>query len=318
MPSITYRTELSVAQPWLIEAKSLEELDAVVDACIAKMREQRNREIEVSVEKYATENTGASKQQLDERRAEITAYWRYSRDERIVTIFLSGGRTAEGVTFKELMALPNIQNELPRGFRLHAQVGKTSSEISFKTTFLGEFEVRVEPSRGEVSLEIFGLIQNWVTEIQPPRWQQWWLQFRIIPALLLSSWVLFFLVSLSGIIPNGQEQLKQEARDLAERGVNSSNEAQALQLILAIDSEYQPLELKAAAHPTGRGWGYFLLISFVLAGLSIPPRSAIGMWGGRFAVRRQKAWLKIVSVTVPTLIISGMLLPWLRRILGWA
>jgi hypothetical protein len=51
----------------------------------------------------------------------------------------------------------------------------------------------------------------------------------------------------------------------------------------------------------------------VSAILFFPPRTRLAVGKGEEAARRQKLWVKLVSVTMPTLILTGFLIPLFRE-----
>jgi hypothetical protein len=316
MPSIAYKTELSVKQPWLIETKSLLELDAVVDTCIVKMREQLPSEIEAEVNNYVDryESNMSESEKIaaaDRHRLRISTSAAYLQDTRGLTVFLSGGRTAEAQTFDELIGLPHVHTEVPRGFRLRGHLGQTVVNVKLDAY---ELSVTVAPEKSELSLELFGLLQNWVTEIQPSKWLRKWYAWKDLIWFLLFLWIMLSVYFTAAVLVDGsQQELRQQGRELVARGIDSSNQARAIGLILAIESQYEPPQPGPRSHLGVRFWSCFVVGCLVLLVLGFPPKGAIGLWGGRSALKRQRNWVKLVSVSIPSLIVTRVALPWLLR-----
>ena len=322
MPHIAYETELEVGQPWLIETKSLEELDAVIDTCIAKIRDRIPAEIEREANEYVERYfDGSSLTERMERfefyQTEKSASKKYRVVEKTVTVFLSGGRTAVGTTFKELLILPNVQKERARGFRYRAQLGEAVVDVGLSDSYGRALKARISPGESELSTELFGIVQNWISEIQPPKWQQIWFNVSWLFRMCLIFWVFLPAIIVSDWRENpGKDALKQEAVELAKHGVDSTNQTRAIQLILALESGYTPDASAIKPKHDLKGWLYVFLLSLGWIVLCFPPKGAIGMWGGRRDVRLQRNWTRFVCVTIPTLLVSGFLIPWIRRGLG--
>ncbi len=318
MAFIEYPTNLEVQGPWLIDAKSLEELDSLMDSCVAKMQELRDREIDAAVTKEMAAYPKISADEARERVAERYDPWR--GDIRRVTAYLTGGRNVAGATFKELILMPTVHNEIVRGFAVKTRIAETEIDVKLGVWGDSSLTVNVSSRDGDLAQELFGLLQNWVTDIQPKKWRQKWLRFQSIPQMLLIFWVFGCLLTLFfTLLPDaGPSQMKQQARDLAKQGVNSSNQAQAIQLLLSIESGYEPHTSPLVHHyPSYRVWIYLCLVLLILIGLSKPPKGAIGIWDGKRALERQRNWLRIVSVTIPTLVLSAFVVPWISNLMGW-
>ena len=93
-------------------------------------------------------------------------------ESRMVTVYLSGGRTAFGETFKELATLPRMHEEVPRGFALKAQVGGNRLEVVLKSWGSQELVVEVSSDDNAFEQELLGKLQNWLSDIQPKPWLQ--------------------------------------------------------------------------------------------------------------------------------------------------
>ncbi len=242
-------------------------------------------------------------------------------ESRMVTVYLSGGRTAFGETFKELATLPRMHEEVPRGFALKAQVGGNRLEVVLKSWGSQELVVEVSSDDNAFEQELLGKLQNWLSDIQPKPWLQWWLANASFFSFLAFAWCMLCLFALAVISKpeNAPSLIRQEAYEMAKSGVNSSNETRAVQLILSIESGYEPKPSQMVHHYPGVRFRVFFLVGLsVLVALRVAPTGGVGLWGGKRSIEKQRLWLKTVSISVPGVVGSSFILPWLAGLLGWA
>ncbi len=324
MASIAYPTSASIRGPWIIDAESLLHLDRVVDSCLTRMTEQRTQDLESA---YVSEQTRLIEDGYDGARQETTMkslrpmiQRRFAEKRNQVTVYLSGGRTAEGRGFEELMNQPHMQDELPRGFAITAEAGlsRISVELSVDKPWDSDLKMSVNSNDQQFALELFGKLQNWATDIQPKRWVKRWANAGAIPKLLSGLFCGFLLALLFvTLTPRpGPSEVKQEARQLAQHGVNSDNQLVALQLLLDLESGYEP-QPTPSRHliPGTQFWIYTAFVATIILILNFPPQGAIGLWAGKDKVNKQQRWCQFVSITIPGFILTFFLLPWLKHLL---
>jgi hypothetical protein len=322
MATISNPTTMSLPGPWLLDSKSLGELDDLLDSCADKMRHHRSESIESAVaEKLAfytsIEKVGnVSRSYVDNVRQEVVRSYEFRIDSRQWTVYLSRGRTAEGAGFKELVSLANVHEEVPRGFAVSTRVARARIEVELGSWLSSGLTINVSSDDKNLSQELFGKMQNWATELQPKKWLQRWSAYgSLVGFLLLLLWfVTLGTALLIMLIPQpGPNRLMQQAQELARQGVNSSNQAQAIELLLALESGYEPWPPSPSIHrhPSARFWICLLLSLGIILGVRRPPKGAIGIWGGRVIIEKQRNWIQRVSVGLPALLVADILLPWL-------
>ncbi len=324
MASISYPTSLKISGPWLIDEEKLKQLDNLIDVCFRKMQEETDRSINTLIDREIDQrvNEGSSQQAATETvnslRSILKSRIRSRPDKKNTTVYLTGGRTAKGQNFAELMVLPHAQNEIPRGFRIDVSAGEMSATVSLNSTYSEDFEIEVSPTNNPLSEEIFGMLHNWVADIAPPKWQQKWLSWgEFLPFGLWPVVILFFLFIWAENVSDGpKSNLKQEARVLLNQGINPSNEVRAMELLLSIESDYTPERVAVKWIPGMHFWIYLSLAVYISIALSTCPKRAIGVWGGRELVKRKRQWIKFVSVSVPLYFATSICLPWFLHRIG--
>lgn len=128
-------------------------------------------------------------------------------------------------------------------------------------------------------------------------------------------WLLIGMLDIPFTYRNDEvkDYQKAEARRLVAGGINAGNQSQALELLLKIASDY---EVGTTVSPLGaRYWGYFGLGALVLVAGLIWPTLSIGFWKGRQRVRWWRFWVKLLTFTIPSVVLTSIILPW---ILHWS
>jgi hypothetical protein len=326
MASISYPTHLDVPGPWLLDATNLRDLDGVVDSCVVRMKKRQEELVSSAVAKKMKEfaskglSEAALKQKADELRESVGGTYPLNTKKRSVVAYMTGGRSADGRTFEELNTLPRVNEETPRGFALRAAIADTeiTVELAF-SEYSRNLKLAVSSPDPDFAQELFGRMENWVSDIQPKRWLQIWLKadffsFLAVIAILALS---MFAAGRVMVTEEGPSQVRQQAFELARQGVNSSNEIRAIQLLLSMESGYEPVPAPAVHnYPTLRFWVYLTLALALLVAFQLPPKGAIGIWGGKRALDAQRRWVRTVSITVPGLLGTSFFIPTLLRLIG--
>jgi hypothetical protein len=324
MTKIAYPTEIDIDGPWLIEGGRLQELDSVLDKCFEKMRVENtrmvNERIEAKIlermqERHLTE-VDVAKLRADYEKS--PPWYGFDGDKRSVTIYLSGGRTIEGARFSDFLATATLQNEIARGFVATAKVGQTEATVRLASGyFQNHLSIKTSPRNNDVALETFGLLQNWQVDVSPKRWQQLWLKVSWLLPMFAVIWLVIGMSVMAGLADAApQRQLKEEARQLIRQGINPSNQLRAEQLLLEIESDYVP-DQKTPDQISPRMWTYFVVGLACLIALSFCPKLCIGIWADRAKLQHYRWWFRVISVTIPGLLITRVAFPWLPHLLGW-
>jgi len=301
----------------------LERLDEIVDEHFSALRQERDRQLDVEINSEIEEEVikGFVKREKagearEDRKKIRQGSWRWRKEKRSLRISLSRGREVHVERFAEAISHSPSQDEIPLGFLFHLEVHPVEVVVDVNGPWGNELTIRVTPNDLEASQEIFGTLVNWANDVEPPRWQQKWFSWSGGAAFLLVLLLAFgvVLIPLASWGTGATQTTKEEARKLLAQGINASNQQRALELLLALQADYSPPG--TPKHGLGiRYWSYVLLGGSFLLVASISPSQALGFWKGRVQLQRWRWWISSVSVTLPTIAITFLILPWLLYLL---
>lgn len=326
MARLSFPTSREIPCPLLIDEAQLEALDGIIDRYEDPLRATREKDIDAATEKMIQQRLmrGLLKPEaVDEAKKEIrqsAVFYssRLQRETRSATIYLKGGKEVQAARFSEVISQPLGDEETPVGLASMLAIGRVTARVRLNDRqWQSALLIEVEPNDLEVAQTLFGTLNNWASGVQAGKWAQKWLSLRPIVGAGLVFWlfVAFIFVPLMSWQLGGQRGSRIEARKLLSKGLSHDDELRAIELILAIESRY---DVTAGQAPviTPRYWAYATLCALILAIVLICPSVCIGVWKGKQDIRRWRIWIKSVTVTVPLLVVSGALVPWILHWLG--
>ena len=238
---------------------------------------------------------------------------------RSLTMLLTGGEKLAVENFAEAEKHHELMRGSVTGFELQMRRGNVRLGIRVQRRAYDGIEIEARPAESEDARQLFGALRNWVQKIRLPGWQRVWaagggsLAFMVWPLyLLLVLWIL-----LTSLMSDNRGTLRAQAHQLLKNGVTTAEQNKAIELLLALESDYD-----IGAKPrgmTGRGWILLVCGAAVALAVSIPPKTTIGIGRGRAAVKRWRAWVRFVGVTVPTMILGNLVWPQVQQLIssGW-
>jgi hypothetical protein len=285
---LLYPTALRLRGPWLLETKQVLALDEIL-------------------EQFRSRDPGASDYG--------------SETNKSLTIFLSRDRELKTSSFKEAMSHIASQSEITTGFEYVVKMQHITTSVRLlprkkdhqkkqdeEQQFL---EINVSPQSDATSHEIFGELRNWADNVAAPLWQQWLLFY---PRPIYRFGLIFVLVILLAMLFNTaptpaeyKDALRQQARTLLRDGITQQNQSKALELMLALESDYIPPDTKPPQAQKPIAW--YLIATYALGFLSFTPTLCIAIWAGTRRLRWWNAWTKFNTVTIPGLVLAHWVYP---------
>jgi hypothetical protein len=303
--ALNFPTSISVDGPWLISAEQLVQLDKLLDIQAERLEKEKESEAQREADERMTKELPPQEgweKELRDRHYQRAKENLDKYDERTVTFFLAGGRTVTESSFTQAINQHGIGNESPSGFSLRWRVGEVTLTVKIRS-WDHKLELDVDPGDSGAGQQLFGVVENWMRDLRVPQWVRLAHNNSFGIVVLLSLWLLGGVVVWSQYrTESAKWSYQQEARELLQHGVNSQNQQKAIELLLAIDSDYKPEQRRV--NPSQRAWAIFGVGFVVCLCLLITPNVVIGIWGGKAVISRWHAWFKFAGVTVPTLIFT--------------
>ena len=299
---LIHSTTLNVRGPWLLETEKLLALDEILEKfCTQDDPEWRNS---------PPQTHGVPRN--------------FMRSRKELTIFLSKDRACRSSGFKESISNIDFQGDVAKGFEYVAatRTATVSIRLPKKPKKEGYEEkwfltIDVAPEPPETGHEIFMELKNWAESMKSPFLYQWVLYApRFLYQFTFGILLLVVLANALNPAPSASEYkaaLKQEARDLLRNGINQQNQAKALELVLALESDYIPPGTKTQKSRIPSGW--YLIAIYVFGFLSFTPSICLGIWAGKKRLRWWKRWLRFNTYTIPVLLFAHYIQPQLFTIL---
>ena len=192
----------------------------------------------------------------------------------------------------------SIENEF--SLILNSNAGEGDSEL----------EYRIKCIDDEIQGEIKVLIDKWVRENRPNKFLQLW-----INKIVVFVWLFGFLaVIVSGLSinetvsydDNFKGELKKSAYNLIERGISNENLDSAINLILQIQSEYVPKEIKKETVTVQNfvALKVFIVSLIILIISLIRPKTVIGLGRQSTVLIIYKFWGKTIKYVLTAIFIA--------------
>lgn len=315
---VTHATDFEFDGPWLLDSKSLLQLDDIIDEHWKELEAHETNRLDHEVEGRLEHYEHCA----NEQKAELREEFRKAESERLdwkrqreLTIELGNKKTATAQTFRQLLDEPNLRQESANGFTLKIQRGDVSCNVSVPSRWNQKLVVSVEPQGVHESKQLALALERWALEHQAPLWQQLWRSISVglvwyvgLAIILVVSW--FILVSNTS-----RAHLRESARQLIEDGLTDDETAEGVELLLRSEL----LRETQAASPLQVPWWYRVLVWLGIPAMiiaSIRPNVVLGIGRGATHIRNWRRWLKFVGVTIPGLILGSFLIPFLLQLVN--
>lgn len=294
MPKETYPTYERLSGPWLLDNEQLKTLETNIQEKLGAVRI-------------------AARQRYDAMSNAERSYWSF-QDDYSVSVVFADGATLEGKSIAEISEHPSTAKRLPIGLEITAligsgKVGRLRLDLQIKSSE-DEVMFRVTSDQEEEAQTVFFPTREWLAKQRPSPTERIWRHGRFASFFLIFTSIWFF--GLFGIYE--EKPLEKTALQLLKQGINSKNQNQAIELILRNEFHLNP----GNAHLTSQWWPAIMVIVFLISAvLFFPPKLNIGIGRGSDKVDRYRTWSKLARITVPMLILTGFLIPGIRKLMGW-
>ncbi len=307
MAEVEYPANLEIEGPWLVDRAALDELDQIIEREFSVLVKRNEDELKKEVQHFIEKRKAI---ELDEAKLERRARdeekslrerWDYRRERRVSVDI--GHVTVNGNSVAEAAKHPVLANATPRGLWARFEVGYTECELSLGRWDRASARLEVRCSDAGTRNSLFGAMRQWVEKAAPPKWQQLWYRVGAVPLWLGFSFIApVFFVVINALSSQGGNPYRQEAHDLLRHGLSPDKQSKAIELLLALVSDYRPTSEKV----TVPIWSYIFLFGALLVciALSIGPKVIVGLGRGESRIRSWRRWFSILFWGIPAWIVS--------------
>src|ERR1035437_1432101 len=174
MNKVIYPDRIAFNPPFLINEKSLIELDNIVEEgwkqYLAIQDENFKNELEEQVKKYPS----LTKEKLE---SDLHRNYRYQPKKVIEIIFKSGNKLRSN-SFQEAVKEPFAKNEIPIGFNYNIETYFNKMRISISEDKDSQLDVSVTPDN-PTNIDVLYKLRQWSESIQSDRWIRIWREYSI-------------------------------------------------------------------------------------------------------------------------------------------
>jgi len=309
MGVLIYPTSKSIDGPWLLDKNDLEELDVIIDKIYSKFSESVDiKSTESAFEKKSNSTKEEIKKEIESERKYIKDY---KRDNKTVTILYNNEIKFKGKTIKEIIV--HTQKTDFKAKKIYVTVNYGSSHkflLIINNNDYGNIIFEIDCYDNEIRDELLFDVNNWINKRKQNRLIQLWSDWgKIVSYGILA---IMFLSLLFIKISNNNQQ----AYDIINHGVDSTNIYKAVELTLSSQVGYSP------EHPANntsilniiihsKVWFIGILLTIILF---VSPKTTIGIGKSEDRMKFYKFWIKLNIFSIPILIISG---PIFSYIIDW-
>lgn len=281
MSRLIYPGSRKIKGPWLLDKNNLQKFETMIGEVVAELCADSGKE-------YKPE----------------------------YTITFSSGKSIVEHSLQDFDIINDIRAELPQELVVKIYYGNISilcTELTFNLNerMLQSFSYNIRDTIHEESkLIIINKIEDWIEENKPSNFLTWWnnnyIYFPLLGIAIICLALLLFTTQ------NSTSQLYQNSlipqiEDILEHGIDESNLSTALEFLLIKEFSYVPPSFQSKVNPT-----IYLLVIIVCILIAVvgacPPKANIAIGAGRRKVQFWKNYVKIITISIPTLIILPLLI----------
>lgn len=307
MGTIKYPSEIAVDGPWLLNSESLEELHDLIESAWGLMLD----DFETFKENLIQQKLQEGKKENNENEREIITkdlfrydLYRLKRESKNFTGQIHGDKKIHSKSLKELIYDQQIQDQKIIGLEIELVKREDKLTIEIDKRYGGNLRIKYSGSSDELQSSIFSLFNKWIKRHAPKPY------LRIWSTMLPFQWFVFLALLLFQILmfPSKSDFYKAELKKRAIEQINkgdSLDSKKSIQTLLELQIEHTPDSYQPQEAISNQAYRFkFSIIGLVVCVLlSISPSTIIGIGGNTTKYKLMSWWIKILTVTVPGLIL---------------
>lgn len=322
MTEIIHPSEARFSGPFLLDIDQLMKLDNILDtefeALLSYREDLFKQELDLQIADYEKDGLNFKKDELEARIRDRSLF---SNDKRQISVEFKSAKIAVGNHFSDIAENPDVRKEMPIAFEASFSRAGVSVSLSSRPYWADKaITLNIKPYN-EITQSTWFKLERWISDASAPLWQKFWRKLATfdnivqwIVLIIIIGFMLTFLPSqnanYSRSLGSYQNSIKSAAHQLLKRGIKQEDMIKAIEINLIITSDYLPdnIQVEPIKYPK---WPFIIIsITFILFLISLfPPRLHLGIGLGKASVVRWRRWLRILSFTIPSLVVVDIILP---------
>ena len=188
--------------------------------------------------------------------------------------------------------------------------------LKVQDLFSDQLICEIECLESEIKDEITYQIYKWANKFKPSKLLQLWCTIGSTLGISCICITLFLVLALfENTVTSYNDILVNQAKEIINTGINTTNRDTALELLLKLNSEYTPdvfeAELKPLNPLTLRLTALFFFLSLILF---VKPMTIFGIGKSQRKLDFYKKYIKVVSFTIP---VALVIMPFWDTVTNW-
>ncbi|WP_338648220.1 hypothetical protein V5J73_05710 [Flavobacterium sp. KS-LB2] len=310
MGQIIIPTDRKINGPWILDLKSLEELNEVLLTIEEKLEQASEVLLTKTAESYLEEYKDRH-ENIDLESAKLKVKninYKFNSSEKFALIITKQGNKIKDDNLLSILKGNEINEYNPTELKIHIRKGPCEFTLEVTTNYQGELETRIKSVDDDIFNDINYEINKWIENHKPTLiMQKWsgWFPFAAFPIIMM----LVFATPL--FIKNDKDayktQLEQKANFLLKDGLTPVETTKAIEIILQHESDYVPETFKQDNKINEILGTVWIITILGLIILMIKPNTVIGLGKSRWKIKFYKRWIYFVLVFIPLSIILPIL-----------
>lgn len=295
--------------PWLLNEKSLRDLDAIITEYWSKFELRRERllrneanELRKNIQHLEIEHREAVNRQIRNYRETSEL----SRSYKRLSIY-SQDVAFRGDSFDAAFKAKDLLDEKPTGFDMQILSGDIRCHLMVDASNPSQrLLIEAQPGDVEEVQQIYTLIYEWARDIRRKSMGQWiWGKVANFSQIILIAGAVFYVFLFMIVQSNSLQQADKDLYDLYVNGITNANVVQAVNLLARLQVGGPSLVPWLIAYPIA--WLYLAIV------LHIRTKVVIRIGKGRDALNCWKVW-QVVVLAVPTAVVTRIVVPYIIEI----
>lgn len=309
MGQIIHPQKKEVKGPWLLNHEDFESLHEVIETIDRMLYQSWGNKIEIEIQEKNKDISIEELSQLTQK--EKKNGW---NDKHIKNCVITSKDEIKlrDESIHGLLKDKTLEQLKPNTFNInisHGLLSENSFDLKVSNFYDGSLYYDISCSQPDLKDEIQYEIDKWIDKRKTNTVLQKWAKYGDLIAIFSVILVVILAIqSFSKSYVSYTESLRLEMYELGQAGINDTNRDLAIELLTKLGSGFMPKNYEPVEKPNDPIWIKLFAVAVFISLVSIfRPKTLIGLGKMKRILIIYKTWIKIVSVTVPTMIILGPL-----------